>query len=156
MAEYEGLLQGLKKAIDMNVKNIKVFGDSQIVVDQVRKRIHCNSPHLVRYQHEVWSLIDIFYSFNITYIPREKNQDANLIVGMVSKPLLDLRLNKNKCYVELIFRPSVPNNISNWQVFEGDEKILEFLHVEKTFKNEVIDEKEHDKLMNEREGEEKD
>ena len=26
--EYEGLLQGLKKAIDMKVKNLKVFGDS--------------------------------------------------------------------------------------------------------------------------------
>ena len=32
-AEYGGLLQGLKKAIDMKVKNIKVFGDSEIIVD---------------------------------------------------------------------------------------------------------------------------
>lgn len=31
--EYEGLLQGLKKAIDMKVKNLKAFGDSQIIVD---------------------------------------------------------------------------------------------------------------------------
>ena len=69
MTEYEGLLQGLKKATNMKVKNLKVFGDSQIIVDQVRKRIHCNSPHLVRYQHEVWSLIDNFDSFNIhTYL----------------------------------------------------------------------------------------
>jgi len=30
------------------------------------------------------------------------------------------------------------------------------LHCDKTFKNAVIDEKEHDKLMNEREDEEKD
>lgn len=28
MAEYEGLLQSLKKAIDLKVKNLKVFGDS--------------------------------------------------------------------------------------------------------------------------------
>jgi len=48
-AEYEGLLQGLKKSIGMNVKNIKVFGDSQIIIDQVSKRIHYNSPHLMRY-----------------------------------------------------------------------------------------------------------
>lgn len=67
--EYEGLLQGLNKAIGMNVKNIKAFGNSQIIVDQVRKRRHCNSPHLVRFQHEVWDLIDNFGSFNITYIP---------------------------------------------------------------------------------------
>lgn len=139
----------------MKVKNLKVFGDSQIIVDQVRKRIHCNFPHLVRYQHEAWSLIDNFDSFNITYIPRGKNQDANLMVGMATKLLPDLRLNNNKYYFELIFRPSVPDNISNWQVSEGDDQILEFLHCEKTFKNAVIDEKEHEKCMNGSEDEEK-
>eukprot|EP00253_Pinus_taeda_P034992 PITA_34992 len=41
-------------------------------------------------------------------------------------------------------------------VFEDDEQILGFLHCEKTLKNAVIDEEEHDMLMNEREGEEKD
>jgi len=113
-AKYEGLLHGLKKAIDMKVKNLKVFGDSQIIVDQVRKRIHYNSPHLVRYQHEVWNLIDSFDSFNITYIPQGKNQDVDMMAGMVAKLLPNFRLNKNKCYVELIFRPFVLDNISNW------------------------------------------
>ena len=37
MIEYEGLLQGLEKSIYMKVKNLKVFGDPQIIVDQVRK-----------------------------------------------------------------------------------------------------------------------
>ncbi|MCY6488419.1 hypothetical protein, partial [Actinobacillus pleuropneumoniae] len=50
----------------------------------------------------------------------------------------------------------VPDNISNWQVFEDDNQILKFLHCKKTFKNVFIDEKEHDKLMNDREDEEKD
>jgi len=50
----------------------------------------------------------------------------------------------------------VPDNISNWQAFEDDEQILEFLHCEKMFKNVVIDEEEHDRLMNERKGEEND
>ena len=77
------------------------------------------------------------------------------MASMAAKLLLDFRLKKNKCYVELIFKLSVPDNISNWQVFEDDKQILEFLHNEKTFKNAVIDEKEHEKLMNEREDEEK-
>lgn len=125
-------------------------------MDQVRKRIDCNSPHLVRYQHELWNLIDSFDSLNITYIPRGQNQDSDLMAGMVAIFFPDFRLKKNKYYVELIFRPFMPDNISNWQVFEDDEKILEFLHCEKTFKNAVINEKEHDRLMNERDGEEKD
>ena len=30
--EYEALVQGLRKSIELNVKNLKVFGDSEIVV----------------------------------------------------------------------------------------------------------------------------
>ena len=47
-AEYEALLQGLRKAL-----NLTVFGDSKIVVRQVRDSIHCLSPHIKSYQSEV-------------------------------------------------------------------------------------------------------
>ena len=50
IAEYEALVQGLKKAIDLNVKELKVFGDSEIIIRQVRNIIHCNSPRLKNYQ----------------------------------------------------------------------------------------------------------
>ena len=32
VAEYEALIQGLKKAIDLDVKDLKVYGDSEIIV----------------------------------------------------------------------------------------------------------------------------
>jgi ribonuclease HI len=72
-AEYESLVQGLKKAIDLNVKELKVFKDSEIIIRQVRNTIHCNSPHLKNYQQEVHRLIEHFEAFNITAIPRVKN-----------------------------------------------------------------------------------
>ena len=37
--EYEALVQGLKKAIELNVRILKVFGDSNIVVRQIRDTI---------------------------------------------------------------------------------------------------------------------
>jgi ribonuclease HI len=55
--EYEALVQGLKRAIDL-----KVFGDSKIIVRQVRNTIHCLSPHLKSYQQEVWNML---YSFDV-------------------------------------------------------------------------------------------
>jgi len=61
----------------------------------------------------VWSFIDDFYSFNITYTPRGKNQDADLMASMAAKLLPDFRLKKNTFYVELIFRPFVHDDISN-------------------------------------------
>jgi hypothetical protein len=47
--EYEALLQGLRKALDLNIQNLTVFGDSEIVVRQVKNSIHSLSPHLKSY-----------------------------------------------------------------------------------------------------------
>ena len=68
VAEYEALIQGLRKAINMNVKYIQVFGDSQIVIKQVRNSMHCTSNYMESYQQEVWNLIDKFETFNMKSI----------------------------------------------------------------------------------------
>ena len=46
VAEYEALMQGHRKALDLQVKCIKVFGDSQIVARQVRNSVNCTSNQL--------------------------------------------------------------------------------------------------------------
>ena len=51
-AEYEALIQGLKKEIELKVKNLKVYGDSEIIVKQVQNTIHYLSQHLKGYQSE--------------------------------------------------------------------------------------------------------
>ena len=43
IAEYETLIQGLMKAINMNVKYIEVFGGPQKVIKQVKNSMHCIS-----------------------------------------------------------------------------------------------------------------
>ena len=47
----------------------------------------------------------------------------------------------------MIYRPSVPDNITNWRVFEDDEQIINFLHSEDTFKGSVIDDEQHEALL---------
>jgi ribonuclease HI len=89
--KYEALVQGLKKAIDLDVKELKVFGDSKIIVIQVRNAIHCNSPHLKNYQKEVHRLIERIEAFNITAIPRAKNILSNSLAtdASILSPLED-------------------------------------------------------------------
>jgi ribonuclease HI len=144
IAEYEALLQGLRKALDMHIQNLIVFGDSEIVVRQVRNSIHCLSPHLKCYQSEVWSLINKFSAFNINSIPRLNNAEADLLANVASKLLPAEGLSPNAFSVELLFRPSVPDNITNWRVFDDDQQIINFLHMEETFQGAVIDEQTHD------------
>jgi hypothetical protein len=117
----------------MNVQNLMVFGDSEIVVRQVRNSIHCLSPHLKSYQAEVWNLMHKFFAFNIKSIPRLNNSEADLLANVASKLFPAEGLSPNAFSIELLFRPSVPDNVTNWRVFDDDQQIISFFHMEDTF-----------------------
>ena len=69
VVEYEALVQGPRKSIDLNIICLHVFGNSQIAIRQVRDSIHCTSHHLKNYQQEIWNLTNKFEAFNIKSIP---------------------------------------------------------------------------------------
>jgi hypothetical protein len=146
--EYESLLQGMKKIVDLKAKKIKVFGYSKIVIRHVRNTIHCLSSHLKHYQHKVWELIQFFKEFNMSPIPRSLNCDIDLLANVASRLISSKGLMLDTFYVEILYRPSIPNNITNWRVFNDDQHIINFLHQKYTFKDSSIDEGKHDQLMN--------
>ena len=84
VAKYKALVQGLRKTLDLQIKCIKVFGDSQIVARQVANSINCTSNHLKNYQQEVWDLINKFEAFNIKSIPRTMNSKADMLANATS------------------------------------------------------------------------
>ena len=49
----------------------------------------------------------------------------------------------NRCSIELLFRPYVPDNITNTRLFDDDQQILECLTNNDTFKGAIIDDEEH-------------
>ena len=55
--KYEALIQGLRKAIDLKVKSIEVFGDSRLVIEHVRNFMFNTFHHLNKHQQVVWNLI---------------------------------------------------------------------------------------------------
>jgi hypothetical protein len=75
----------------------------------------------------VHRLIECFEAFNITTIPRTKNTlvDSLAIVASRLSPLEHYEA--SRFTVELLYKPSVPNNISDYKVFEGDEQSIKFL-----------------------------
>ena len=80
-----------------------------------------------------------FYAFNIASIPRLKNAVADLLATSATR----LVPTNNKCSIELLFRPSVLDMITNLQVFGDDQQILECLMNDETFKGAIIDDEEH-------------
>jgi ribonuclease HI len=85
VAEYEALIQGLRKEIDLKIKGIRVVGDSEIVIKQVKNMIHCVSNRLKNYQHKVMNLIDHFEAFDIISVPRALNVEADLLANVASR-----------------------------------------------------------------------
>ena len=61
--EYEALIQGLNKAIDLGVRKIQIFGDSEIIIKQVKNQIHYLSAHLLNYRDKVRELLKSFDEF---------------------------------------------------------------------------------------------
>lgn len=105
----------------MNIQNLTIFGNFEIVVRQVRDSIHCLSPHLKSYQSEVWNLMNKFSAFNINSIPRLNNSEVDLLANVASKIIPAEGLSPDAFSVELLLRPSVPNNIMNLRAFDDDQ-----------------------------------
>jgi ribonuclease HI len=85
VAEYEALILGLRAAKEMRIQEVAVFGDAELVVQQIRNAYQAKHPRLRSYRNEVWDLIDSFFSaFNISFIPREKNTVADSLATSAS------------------------------------------------------------------------
>jgi len=74
-----------------------------------------------------------FSAFNIKSIPRLNNSEVDLLANFTSKLFPAEGLSPNAFSIELLFRPSVPDNVTNWRVFDDDQQIISFLHMEDTF-----------------------
>jgi ribonuclease HI/transposase InsO family protein len=128
VAEYEALLLGLEIAKDMGIKILNVKGDSDLVILQVKNKFACKSEKLKRYRNAIWDTIEMFDAMDIISVPREQNSlaDSLAVAASTLQPSEDLIKGDGK--LEIIFRPSVPDNVDNWQVFRDDKQILRFIN----------------------------
>ena len=58
--EYEVLVLGLEILLQMGIKNVTVFGDSQLVINQVKGQYKCGSVLLAPYLGSVQQLLQEF------------------------------------------------------------------------------------------------
>ncbi|OQB69133.1 MAG: 14.7 kDa ribonuclease H-like protein [Spirochaetes bacterium ADurb.Bin133] len=72
-AEYSALIIGITVALENNVKNIKVFSDSELLCNQINGVYKVKNENLKKYYIEAKSLIDKLNSFEIKHILREQN-----------------------------------------------------------------------------------
>jgi ribonuclease HI len=79
IAEYTGLIIGLKQAAKLGIKNITVNGDSQLVIKQMIGIYKVNSENLVELYKTAKQLEKSFGSISYNHIYRKDNKRADAL-----------------------------------------------------------------------------
>jgi hypothetical protein len=113
----------------------------------VNKSFQAKHVRLKAYRDEVLKMIVAFTYFKISYVSRAMNElDDSLAVSTCSfTPPLPPKLNYE---IQVRYRPSLPDNVKFWKVFEDDAELTRFLGVIDEFADLQIDlENEHDEII---------
>ena len=120
------MLLEVKAAKDMGIMCLKIFGDVGLIIQQVNNSFQAKNVRLKAYKDEVWKLRDSFMFFNISYIPRAMNHLADSLV--VSSSIFILLMPPKLNYeIQVKYRPSLPDDVKFWKVFENDDELSKFL-----------------------------
>lgn len=76
-AEYAGLVAGLYACKELGVRDLKVKGDSKLVINQVLNKWQVKNEELQRYHRKAIDLIRSFRSFQAEHVLREFNTHAD-------------------------------------------------------------------------------
>jgi ribonuclease HI len=154
VCEYEALILGLEAARKLKIKHLIVYGDVELIVKQIKQQYQAKHPRMRSYRNCAWDLIEFFFlSFNIHVIPRLHNQQADSL-AKVATNFIPPTVLKLKYHIDMRHKPSIPNNVHYWKIFEDDEQIKQFLEMIDEFSETHIDqENQNDPVWIMQEGE---
>ncbi|XP_016690757.1 uncharacterized protein [Gossypium hirsutum] len=75
---------GIRVAIERKIKVLKVYGDSALVIYQLKGEWETRDHKLISYKKLVLELIDEFDDITFCYLPRDENQMANTLATLAS------------------------------------------------------------------------
>ena len=70
-------------AVELNVEALHIRSDSRLIVEQVKKRWRCKDDRLRLLRRRAWELAQNFPTFDIEWIPREENVEADALCRAV-------------------------------------------------------------------------
>jgi ribonuclease HI len=86
-AEYEALLHGMKMAKACGATRLKIFGDSNLVVQQVMNRCDTINDNMMAYKNLYHYLEGTFDGCEVSHISRNSNEEADNLANIRSQCL---------------------------------------------------------------------
>ncbi len=77
VAEYQGLLHGLRKALELGIDEIVIRADSELMIRQIQGRYRVKNEGLKPLYQEAMGLLKKFRTYTTQHVPREQNKEAD-------------------------------------------------------------------------------
>lgn len=81
VAEYQGLINGLRAAAELGARTVTVFMDSKLVVEQMSGRWKIKHPDMQKLAMEAKRLISTFQTVHFEWVPRKRNAKADALAN---------------------------------------------------------------------------
>jgi len=98
MVEYEACALRIQAVIDFNVKLLKVYGDSALVIHQLKGEWETRDHKFLPYQAYIKKLTEFFDDIFFHHVPREENQMVNALATLAS--MFQLTPHGDSSYIE--------------------------------------------------------
>lgn len=80
-AEYMGMILGIQKALELDIENLIIKGDSQLVIKQMLKQYSVKAPNLIPLYNQAKNLILGFQDTKFYHIKRNLNTLADKLAN---------------------------------------------------------------------------
>lgn len=81
VAEYRGLINGLRAAAELGAQTVTVFMDSKLVVEQMSGRWKIKHPDMQKLALEARDLMSGFQKVHFEWVPRKRNAKADALAN---------------------------------------------------------------------------
>jgi ribonuclease HI len=86
-AEYEALLHGMKMVKACGATRLKIFGDSNLMVQQVMNKCNAISDNMIAYRNLYYYLEGTFDRYEVLHVSRASNKEADNLANIGSQCL---------------------------------------------------------------------
>ena len=88
MAKYQALILGIQMATEMGIKNLGVYGDSQLVIYQLLEEYGVKKEDLIPYHRYALQILDMLDTVKLQHIPRSANKMVDALANLVATLVL--------------------------------------------------------------------
>jgi ribonuclease HI/probable phosphoglycerate mutase len=81
IAEYRALLRGIELAAEWGATELQLFGDSELVVKQIRGEYRVKDAGLKPLHAEARQALSAFSAWSFDHVRREQNSEADALVN---------------------------------------------------------------------------